>query len=347
MREGIPLKEIKEGIESQKPPACFLFIAYELYLVEECIQKIKSQYIDKALEEFNFDLLRGWETTYAEICQRCLTLPMMSPHRMLLVKEADKIEDSNIDFLKDYLKHPSPTTILIFLYSSTSTKAAFGLLKRYGSIYYFHALPEKRLEEWIRSRLRHKGYHIEPGAIHYLLDQTGCDMIKIDNELKKIELTQAGQKQISLEDLQSLIGRSQRHSAFNLADAIGRKEIDKALRILQRLIEDGEEPLKILGALQYHFRQLIKFKHLLTHNFDDREIMNEMNLNKFNYKKLKEQGRLFSLSKLSYVFQSFCQTDLLLKSSQLKAQFHLEQLILNLVMEDDFLSRRKGMRRGS
>jgi DNA polymerase-3 subunit delta len=329
--EDIPLEKIKRAIESSNPPACFLFIAYELYLAEECIKKIKDSYIHKELEEFNFDLLRGWETNYNEICQRCLTLPMMSTYRMLLVKEAEKIEESNIDFLKEYLINPSPTSILIFLFNSTSNNKSFKLLKKYGATHYFNPFSEKASGNWIRNRIAQNGYRIKDDAISYLLDQAGNDMIKIENELKKIELGQWDKKEITLEDIQALIGRSQRHSAFDLADAIGRKSIDRALKILYRLIEDGEEPLKILGALHYHFRLLLKLKNLQHKQTSDLAIMKKLNLNKFNYSGIKEQSKFFSLPELIQAFQLFYQTDSHLKRSQVKAHIYLEQLLLNLM----------------
>ena len=330
MRESTPLDKIKKAIESPHPPACFLFITYEPYLAEECIKKIKDTYIHKELEEFNFDLLRGWETTYNEICQRCLTLPMMSTYRMLLVKEAEKIEESDADFLKEYLKNPSPTSILIFFFNSTSNKISFKLLKKYGATHYFNPFSEKASENWIRNRISQKGFQIKDDAIRYLLDQAGNDMIKIDNELKKIELRQWDKNEITLEDMQALIGRSQRHSAFNLADAIGGKKVDSALKILHRLIEDGEEPLKILGALQYHFRLLLRLKNLQNKQMNDLAIMKKLNLNKFNYNGVKEQSKLFSLSELIQAFQLFYHTDRQLKRSQVKAHYYLEQLLLKL-----------------
>jgi len=330
LRESIPLEKIKRAIESPDPPACFLFITYEPYLAEECSKKLKDIYINKELEEFNFDLLRGWETNYNEICQRCLTLPLMSTYRMLLVKEAEKIEEIYIDFLKDYLKNSTPSTILIFLFNSTSNKNSFKLLKKYGATYYFNPFSEKASENWIRNRLSQKGFQIKDDAIRYLLDQAGNDMIKIDNELKKIELRQWDKNEITLEDIQALIGRSQRHSAFNLADAIGRKNVDTALKILHRLIEDGEEPLKILGALQYHFRLLLRLKNLQHKQMNDLAIMKKLIINKFNYNGVKEQSKLFSLSELIHAFQLFYQTDRYLKRSQVKAHFYLEQLLLNL-----------------
>ena len=341
MRDTSPIEEIKRAIESPQPPPCFLFIAWEPYLAEQCIQQLRSEYISKELEEFNLDILRGWETSYQEICQRCLSLPVMSPRRMVLVKDAEKVEDGYVRFLEEYLKNSSPTTILIFIYNSTSIKAVFKLLKKYGSIHYFSTLPENRLKEWVENHARQQGYRVNADAISYLLDQTGSDLIKLDSELKKIELMKGEKGEISLEELQSLIGRSQRLSAFDLANAVGRKRMDESLKMLHRLIEDGEEPLKILGALQYRFRQLIRLKHLLARKLGETEIIKQMNLSKFNYKELKEQSRLFSFLELSQVFQFFCQTDKLLKSSQLRAQFYLEQLILDLISGRGFLSKRR------
>jgi hypothetical protein len=64
-------------------------------------------------------------------------------------------------------------------------------------------------------------------------------------------------------DVEALRGTESGASVFDLMSAIGAHDHGRALRILARNLENGEAPLRILGALVWQYRRLWKMKEQL------------------------------------------------------------------------------------
>src|SRR5258708_7820013 len=82
----------------------------------------------------------------------------------------------------------------------------------------------------------------------------GSAMGVVDQELAKLAVYVGDAKAVTREDVDRLVGRSRNAETFRIFDAIGAGQPGDALALLERLFDQGEEPLQLLGAFSWQLR---------------------------------------------------------------------------------------------
>jgi DNA polymerase-3 subunit delta len=74
---------------------------------------------------------------------------------------------------------------------------------------------------------------ISPKALSLMVDHIGNDLTRIENEVEKITLNLGKKKTITEDDIEEFVGVSKEFNVFELQVALGKKELSKAIRIIQ------------------------------------------------------------------------------------------------------------------
>ena len=91
----------------------YLLHGPEDYLMEEEVQRLLNQTLSLKERGLNFHAFSGEEHSSQEIVRAAQTLPMFSPYRFVLVREADRMDDEKVEALTEYITKPSPSTCLV------------------------------------------------------------------------------------------------------------------------------------------------------------------------------------------------------------------------------------------
>src|SRR5262249_59899615 len=85
-------------------------------------------------------------------------------------------------------------------------------------------------------------------AASLLVELIGPEMGLLDQELVKLSIYVGNKKSIEPADVDTLVGNSRAESTFKIFDAIGEGRAAEALTLLDRLFDQGEGPMRRLGA---------------------------------------------------------------------------------------------------
>ena len=141
----------------------------------------------------------------------------------------------DIDKLEAYIENPLKSTIFVVSYKEKKidgrSKLA-KLLKEKGEVLTTKKMYENQLPEWTSELVRTKGYSISQKALSLLVDHIGNDLNRIDNEIEKLLLNLGDRKSITEDDIEKFVGISKEYNAFELQDALAKKDLPKAIRII-------------------------------------------------------------------------------------------------------------------
>ena len=104
-------------------------------------------------------------------------------------------------------------------------------------------------------------------------------------------------------------------SVFDLSGAIIQGKVSQAFLILEKTLESGEAPLRILGALLWQYRRLWKAKDGLSRRVGEAAVAKSLGITSFR------QGEFFAVVKRAppahfpLAFQAFSATDRALKGA--------------------------------
>jgi DNA polymerase-3 subunit delta len=190
---------------------------------------------------------------------------------------------------------------------------------------------EAQAAGWAEDYLKRRGCKIEPKALNSLIARVGADMMRLASELDKLSAYAAGGK-IGLEAVEELVPRVREHSNFELWDALIEKDAKRAVKLANRLLNDGSEPVMIVGALAGLYRRMLIAKDLLARNAGAQEISRATGQYgprgaTFN----KQVGRL-RREEIARAITRIAEVDNAIKSSEGAPRLQIEYLIAELTL---------------
>ncbi len=150
----------------------------------------------------------------------------------------------------------------VLLYDPRAPSGRTRFYKNRGEVRHF---PTPRFRErtvFVQNLLKAHGVKA-PAAVVHLLAESEADTEGLVREVEKLALLPPP---ITPERVEPLLGWPAATSAFDLLEPLARREVGEALKIARELLDRGEPPLKIMGALAWHYARLAEVGFLLEEN---------------------------------------------------------------------------------
>ncbi|MBM9614350.1 DNA polymerase III subunit delta [Desulfobulbus rhabdoformis] len=119
------------------------------------------------------------------------------------------------------------------------------------------------LQDLVQQTLAKQGKTLASGLTDLLFERVGFHPVAVVMELEKVIAYVGERRQITREDLDLLVGRTRQEALFELTGAISAGNLAQALKIGQRLQENGIHPLAVVATLRNYVRTLMLFRSLL------------------------------------------------------------------------------------
>jgi DNA polymerase-3 subunit delta len=85
---------------------------------------------------------------------------------------------------------------------------------------------------------------------------------RIHMEIDKLAAYALGRGRITTIDVEALVKAARKNTVWQLADMLAVKQRARALEFLDNLLRDGEEPIRLVGALAFRYRKLVEARGL-------------------------------------------------------------------------------------
>jgi DNA polymerase III subunit delta len=283
-----------------------------------------------ALREFNEASYSLLNTDVQQAIAAAEQLPMMAARRVVEIRDFGKLREADEEALMRYLARPVETSIVIFIADDLDKRRKLSktLLEACVSVE-FTPLSDTELAEWAKKRLRDLKVQTDDRTLHQIVALVGSDVRTLTNELDKLATAAVGSGLISMELVDTLVGRSRELSNFELADHLIAKNRKRALQTLQRLLDDGAEPVMLIGLIGSNYRRLALAKELMARGAANQEVYRQVGI----FGKREEflaTARRSDAQALARSIRRIAAADLAIKTSQATPRLQLELLICEL-----------------
>ena len=254
-------EQIIADIHNKKYAPIYFLMGEEPYFIDVISDTIEEEVLDETEKAFNQIVLYGRDVTIDVVADNAKSFSMMGGYMVVVVKEAQDLK--NIEDFEKYLDVIPQTTILVFDYKYKKLDKRRAMAKKIekmgGVLFESKKLYESNIPGWIQNYLAGKGYSITPKATQMLTDFLGTDLHKVRNELDKLIVALPKQKKIDDADVERNIGISKDFNVFELQNAIGRRDVVKAMQIVQHFGESKDNPLFLTAISLYgYFTKILK-----------------------------------------------------------------------------------------
>lgn len=315
----VSYEQARGDIERGRVFPLYLFHGEEVFLAEDLLARLQKCLLPGGLEELNYERLYGDEASPERILTAARTLPFLAGQRLVAVRRAECLARGG-EGLSGYFEDPVPTTCLVLLADVLPRQSPLpDRVKREGAVVSLPLLKPAAFRKKLSSLAVERGLGLEPEALNLLAERAGRSLSRGVRELEKLSLwgTEAGR--VDREMVATVVDDSRLDTLFDLADALGRRQLARALESLHRL--RGLPPLVLLAAIGRHFRRLLELRAQLEAKGPGAEQGRGYYL-----EKMTSQASLFSPQEIRRVFYHLHRADLALKGTSLPERLLLEEL---------------------
>ncbi len=324
-------EEFARSLEKGEIAPLYYFYGDEPYLIDRSIKRLLDRTVSPDSRDFNLNIYYGKECKGEEIAAAAQTLPMFADRRVVLVKRSGELSAGALEVLAQYVADPSPSTCLIFEGEKIDQRRKFFVdIKKHGHLVEYKRLYENQLGPFIRGEAAALGKRVEPAAQEMLVYLVGNNLQELAAQVEKVATYIGARENIKGADIREIVSDTKVDSIFELTDALGNRELARALRSLNTILRDGEAPLMVLAMLARHYRQLWKVRELCDKGVPSPEIGKAAGINPYFLKGIMEQARNYRTAEFKAIFERLYKTDWALKTSGGKPISLMECLVMDI-----------------
>ncbi len=227
----------------------------EEFYIDEVMDYAEKKIVSESEAPFNLSIFYGKDAGWADVLNACRRYPMFAERQVVLLKEAQQMKD--IDKLESYVEKPLSSTVLVVSYKGKTLDGRSRLsklLKKNGEVFLSKRIYDNQLPSWTNGYAQSKGYQITPRALTLLVDHIGNDLNRIANEIEKLSINLGAEKNITEDDIEKYIGVSKEYNIFELQYALSKKDLPKAIRIVQYFEANPKAvPIQLLLPSLYNY----------------------------------------------------------------------------------------------
>lgn len=349
-------------------------------MMKEAALKLSRELAPADAGEFGVEIIEGTAEN-AEHCERIVrnvmeglqTLPFFGGGKLVWLKNANFLADNQVgktnaaqegmETILDYVEKSLPPEVKFLLSASGVDKrrSAFKRIQKLAELRVFDK-PDTSKAGWedevipvVARRAREMGLAFDNEALEMLVQLAGEDTRQLDAELEKLALYVGERARVTVEDVHAVVPLSRAGVVFEVGNAIGRRDLRRALELLRVLIFQGQNPVGILlAAIVPRVRSLLLARDLLdTHpklprgNYQafvgalDRLPFEQTahlprkkdgsGINGYPVFLALAEAQRFSLEELRAALRACLEANIKLVTTQIEPQLVLERLLLGLL----------------
>lgn len=331
---ALTLQTLKNSLSRGEFEPIYLIQGTDLYLMEQVRATFTNMIApeDRSMNLATFDMR---EQPLGDAIDDSRAIPFFGDRRVVIIDNAyfltgetgGKIEHY-VEDLQAYMAHPEPQTILVIFApfeKLDGRKKITKQLKELPGYLSFGKIEEKEIRQMINERLAEQGYQMTATAGNRLLALTNLNLTQIMAELDKLMLYSVDTKVIEEAAVDALVSRTLTQDVFELINLLLHRKITPAVMLYHQLIVNGEEPLRLQGAILGQFRLLVQAK---GSKLSEKGLAMALSVHPYRVKLARQTVRSFSYKDLAKAFLGLVNMEKQLKSTRRDPELLFELFIL-------------------
>ena len=234
---------------------------FDSFLAEEHLERKLSAAVGEERAD-SVEVFRGEESGWGRVLSALRTGSLFATRRAVVFKNADLIrskaddgEDESAGILA-WIEDPTPDVVLVLMAAKPDMRRKIWKAASKGELLSAEPLRGKALESYVQQHLGTRGLSLDGEAFAELVERVGQDLRRLVGEVEKLQAFAGERKRLTLADIEAVLGRGLSRPLWELSDATGDRDAPRTLRLLEGLMDDGEEPLRLLATLYRSLRQV-------------------------------------------------------------------------------------------
>ena len=286
-------EKILNDWKKNKYKPVYWFEGEEDFYIDQLVDVAEHNILTEAETSFNLSVFYGKDAGWADVVNACMRYPMFGDKQVVILKEAQQMKE--LEKLEAYIDKPLTSTIFVVAHKEKKVDGRSKLarlLKEKAEVLSTKKMYDNELPAWTQDFIETKGYQPTQKAIHLLVDHIGNDLNRIANEIDKVILNLGKRKTITEDDIEEFVGISKEYNVFELQNAVGKKNLVKAMQIIQYFESNPKAaPIQLVLPSLYGF--FSKVFMLFGAQGDDKAVAAQTGINAWFMKDYKATSAVY------------------------------------------------------
>lgn len=282
--------------------SAYFFYGEEDFLIEEAQEKLCAAVLKDGIRDFNLDILYADEVDGRQVVARANSYPMMAERRMVILKDFHELEEKEVVYL--YLEKPSPKTVILLV----SLEDDKNLREKTVAVH-FGRMRDSDLPSWISQRVSKYKKNINSDACEFLLASVEHSLHALDREIEKLVVYVGDKTTIDGDDVRAVVGISKVYNLYELRKAVGNRNLPRSIEIVERMMDFGERPERIIAAITNHYIDLLKLAGAQKRRMSEQDLARVLHAYPARVREYLGYLRYFSTADLERSFSHLAAAD--------------------------------------
>ncbi len=305
---------LKNGVDN-----CYLLEGEDFYLYDRAFVMLKKA-CNIGLEDFDVIKFDDENFSMQALLSAAEVMPMASDYKLIVVKNVSKIGENDKKMLQNYLNNPAKTTVIVFFDYFNK----FDFIKNQCSFVDCRRFDSATASAVIVNEFAKRNKQISSEAVNSLLDYCNGYLSRVNNEIDKLCYYDLNESLVTKKLVEELVTKDSEYVVFELTDALGKKNADKALTILNQMSKEQG----LLGLITSHFRRLF---FISISDMNDKNLAALLGVKEYAISKQKQQVKNFSKMQLKKIYALLEKVDFNIKSGAMLQENAVYFLILSIL----------------
>jgi DNA polymerase III subunit delta len=275
----------------------------------------------------------GDDVDVGAVVDALTTPPFLTSRRVVVVRDAGRLDSAQAARLAQCLKDPIPGVILVLAGGGGTIPAALVKAATAGTGAALDTAvgTGRARTQWLTEHLRGAPVRLDARAAARLGEHLGSDVSRLRGILETLASAYGSGATIDVDRLEPFLGEAGSLAPWDLTDAVDAGDTAMAMAVLRRLIGAGSmHPLVVLAILHRHYQAMLRLDGSgVTSGEEAAALLGARSV--YPAKKALEQGRRMGAGRIGRAVTLLGQADLDVRGrSALSADTVLEVLVARL-----------------
>jgi DNA polymerase-3 subunit delta len=238
-------------------------------------------------------------------------MSLMQSRRYLLVDGVERWRDRQLEAVAAAVGElPPDLTLVLIARAKAPAKLAKAVKAAKGEIHEFEAPKARDMPRLLVADAQRLGFRLEPGAARLLVDRMGVSPVRLQHELERLALWAGEGGEVSVADLEAMIADTSEAAVWSLSDALLERDTAGALRIGERLIEQGENVTGLIYGLASRLRSACAAAAQLEEGIPPKQVESSLKMHPYAAKQLVARLRDTDVASLRMATEALADLEL-------------------------------------
>jgi len=325
-----------DRIARAKPLPFYVLHGDESFLKRQVTEALRTLVLGPNDDGFGISTHPGDKATWGAVLTDVQTLPFLAPRRLVLVEGADPFvtrERGKLEKFVSALPAGEVKGVLVLDVQTWTATTKLAKMTPDANTIACKSPETETLPQWCVNwcASKHKK-QLSAQAAKLLVDLIGSEMGLLDMEMEKLSVYVGTAPKIDIRDVDQLVGRSRLESIWEIFNLIGAGKVAESLAYLSRLLDQGEDPMKLLGVVfSTRLRKTAQVARLHAQGVPLQDAMNRVGIPPFARQGEEQLMRHLGRRRLDRLYDWLLETDQGMKGgSALPPPVLLERLVVRL-----------------